>query len=182
VPRADLGLWWPQAHCPPTALHEHAFAELLRAFAECTDGEAMDFFDLLDHDFLGALSTQQVYIAICLVAAIGSRQLTKFFYFHSTRIFGMLAKGCRFSAEEGCVAWPKLLMLLRLLGAPGHLISRVSTEHGVTPLSRLKYESFLEIVFPIVVQLDQGADVGEITVINEVDRHGHVRSKMCTIL
>ena len=39
--------------------------------------------------------TSQVYIAICLVAAIGSRQLTKFFYFHSTRIFGMLALGSK---------------------------------------------------------------------------------------
>ena len=92
------------------------------------------------------------------------------------------APGGEATRARASQAWPKLLMLLRLLGAPGHLISRVSTEHGVTPLSRLKYESFLEIVFPIVVQLDQGADVGEITVINEVDRHGHVRSKMCTIL
>jgi len=188
VPPPELGLMWPQAFCPPNALHEHAFLELLRAFAECTDSEAFDFFDLLNHDCLGFLGYAQVYVAVCLIAAMGCRQLTKFLYFHSTRLFGILSRGCRFGASPGCVSWPRLLTLLRLLGAPSHLISRVSVELGVAPLAQLTYEEFLEIVYPVVVELDRGVEYGEITVINENDRMGNfqlmnnVRSRMCTIL
>jgi len=182
TPRPEVGLLWPQVFCPPNALHEHAFIELMRAFADCTDSEALDFFDLLDHDFHGTLGLPQVYIAICLVAALGCRQLTKFIYFHSTRLFGILAKGCRFSAAPNRVTWARLMMLLRLLGTPGHLISKVCVEHGMTPLAQLKYDDFLDIIFPIMVQLDRGTDIGEITVINEHDRTATVRSKMCTLL
>merc|ERR1712113_587409 len=124
---------WPQAFCPPNALHEHAFMELIRVFADCSDSEAFDFFDLMDYDFMGFLGYAQVYIAICLVAALGSRQLTKFLYFHSTRIFGILSRGCRFKSAPGYVAWPRLLTLLRLLGAQGSLISRIGAEYSVAP-------------------------------------------------
>mmetsp|Transcript_102785 Transcript_102785/g.299791 ORF Transcript_102785/g.299791 Transcript_102785/m.299791 type:complete len:296 (-) Transcript_102785:91-978(-) len=188
APPAELGLLWPQAFCPPNALHEHAFTELLRAFAECTDGEACDFFDLLNYDCQGYLGYAQVYLAICLIAAMASRQLTKCLYFHSTRLFGVLAKGCRFDAPPDYVTWPRLLALIRLLGAPSHLISRAGAECGVAPLAQLTYEEFLEIMYPVVVELDRGLECGEITVINENDRMGsfqlmnNVRSRTCQIL
>lgn len=149
TPDADLGLLWPQAFCPPSALHEYAFMELLRAFAECSDSEALDFFDLLDCEFLGMLSLPQVYLAICLVAALGSRQLLKFLYFHSTRLFGVLEKGCPGVVAER-VSWPRLLVLLRLLGAPGYLVSRIGGEVGVSSSAigdGLTYDEFLEVMF-----------------------------------
>mmetsp|Transcript_75920 Transcript_75920/g.176074 ORF Transcript_75920/g.176074 Transcript_75920/m.176074 type:complete len:296 (-) Transcript_75920:126-1013(-) len=188
LPPSELGLLWPQVFCPPNALHDHAFMELLRAFAECTDGEAFDFFDLLNHDYLGYLGYPQVYLAMCLIAAMSSRQLTKFLYFHSTRLFGILAKGCRFDASPGYVAWPRLLTLLRLLGAPSHLVSRIGVEHGVVPLTQLSYEDFLEVMYAVAVELDRGVECGEITVINENDRMGNfqlmnnARSRTCCIL
>jgi len=181
-PRPELGFLWPQVYCPPNALHEHAFLELVRAFADCSDGEAFDFFDLLDHDSKGVLGLQQVYIAICLLAAVGCRQLTKFIYYHSTRLFGMLAQGCRLNAAPEHVIWAKVLVLLRLLGTSGHQISKVCADNDMTPLAQLKYDDFLNIMFPIMAHLDRGIEAGEITVINEGDRSGHVRSKMCTIL
>jgi len=184
APHTDLGNLWSQAFCPPTALHEYAFMELLRAFAECSDSEAQDFFDLLDCDFLGMLSLPQVYLAMCLVAAQGSRQLLKFLYFHSTRLFAVLTKGCPSSAAER-VSWPRLLVLLRLLGAPGHLVSQIGAEAGVSSSAigdGLTYDEFLEVMFPVLAQLDRGAEVGESIVINESDRMVHVRSRMCTIL
>lgn len=188
LPRLELGLMWPQAFCPQNALHEHAFMELIRVFVECSDSEAFDLFDIMDHDYLGFLGYAQVYISICLVAALGSRQLTKFFYFHSTRVFGILSRGCRVSSAPGCISWPRLLLFLRLLGAQGSLISRVGTENGITPLAQLDYEDFLETVYPIVVELDRGGEFGEITVINESDKIGNVqlmsnvRSRACAIL
>lgn len=181
-PKTDVGRLWPQLFCPPNAVHEHAFMELLRAFAECSDSEALDFFDLLDADYTGMLGLPQVYIAICLVAALGSRQLTKLLYFHSTRLFAILAKGCRLSAEPGRVAWPRVLMLLRLLGASSHLVSRVGAEYGVVPLAQLNYDEFLEVMHAVVTQLDSGAEFGESTVINESDRLGGVRSRSCVLL
>jgi len=182
APRPELGFLWPQVFCPPSALHEHAFAELLRAFAECSESEAVDLFELLDHDFRGMLSVSQVYLAICLLAALGCRQLTKFLYFHSTILFGMLSKGCRFSAAPGRVTWARMLVLLRLLGTPGHLISKVGIDHGMTPLAQLTHDQFLDVIFPIMVELDRGTETGEITVINENDRTGPVRSRMCAVL
>lgn len=188
LPPAQLGMLWPQSFCPPNALHEYAFLELLRAFVECSESEAFDFFDILNHDYLGFLGYAQVYVAMCLIAAMGSRQLTKFLYFHSTRLFEILSRGCRLESPPGCVAWPRLLMLLRLLGAPSHLISRVTAEHDVAPLAQLRYEEFLELVYTVVAELDRGVDSGEITVINENDRIGNfqllnnARSRMCAIL
>jgi len=182
APRPELGLLWPQAFCPPSALHEHAFVELLRVFAECAESEAFDFFDLLDYRFLGMLGLPQIYLAVCLIAALGSRQLTKFLYFHSNRLFEMLAEGCVDAAPER-VSWPRVLMLLRLLGAPGHLVSRVAEENHVENLAQLNYDEFVEVLFPIMVQLDRGAEFGESTVIHENYKVGHVRqSRMCTIL
>lgn len=184
IPHADLGLLWPQAFCPPNSLHEYAFMELLKNFTECSDSEALDFFDLLDCDYLGMLSLPQVYLAICIVAALGSRQLLKFLYFHSTCLFGVLEKGCPGAATDR-VSWPRLLVLLRLLGAPGYLVSRIGTEAGVSSSAigdGLTYDEFLGVMFPIMAQLDRGAEVGESTVINESDRMVHVKSRMCTIL
>jgi len=188
LPVDQLGMLWPQAFCPPNALHEHAFAELLRAFAECTDGEVFDFFDILDSECLGYLGYAQTYFAMCLIAAMSSRQLTKFLYFHSTRLFNILSQGCQLEAPPGNVSWPRLLMFLRLLGAPSHLISKVTIEHGVAQLAHITYEEFLEITYMVVAELDRGAECGEITVINEGDRIGDkmqkntVRSRMCAIL
>lgn len=158
--------------------------ELLRAFAECSDSEALDFFDILDCDFLGMLSLPQVYLAICLVAALGSQQLLKFLYFHSVRLFGVLEKGCPSVAPDH-VSWPRLLVLLRLLGASGHLVSRIGTEMGVASAGAcdgLTYDEFLDVVFPIMAQLDRGPEAGESTVINESDRMVHVKSRTCVIL
>jgi hypothetical protein len=183
-PHVELGFLWPQAFCPPSALHEYAFMELLRAFAECSDSEALDFFDLLDCDFLGMLSLPQVYLAICLVSALGSRQLLKFLYFHSTNLFRVLQKGCPGVVPER-LSWPRLLVLLRLLGTPGYLASRIGAEAGISSSAigeGLSYEEFMVVMFPIMQQLDRGAEVGESTVINESDRMVHVKSKMCTIL
>jgi hypothetical protein len=184
MPRAELGRLWPQAFCPPSALHEYAFMELLRAFTECSDSEAFDFFDLLDCDFLGMLALPQVFLAMCLLAALGSRQLLKFLYFHSTKLFAMLTKGCPGVASE-CVSWPRLLVLLRLLGAPAHLVSRVGAETGASSYGLgdgLTYDEFLEVMFPIMAQLDRGAEIGESTVINASDTMVHVKSRACTIL
>lgn len=183
-PRSEIGLLWPQAFCPPNALHEYAFMELLRAFAECSDSEAFDFFDILDCEFLGNLALPQVYLAMCLVAAMGSQQMLKFLYFHSGKLFGMLTKGCPGVAPDH-VSWPRLLMLLRLLGAPGHLVSRVGAETGASSCKLgegLSYDEFLEVMFPIMAQLDRGVEVGESTVINEGDRMVNAKSRMCTIL
>merc|ERR1719453_832591 len=116
---------------------------------------------------------------MCLVAALGSRQLLKFLYFHSTRLFGVLTKGCPGVAPER-VAWPRLLLLLRLLGAPCYLVSRTGIEAGVASSAigdGLTYDEFLEVMFPIMAQLDRGAEVCESTVINESDRMVHVRSR-----
>merc|ERR1712217_282317 len=188
LPRLDLQLMWPQAFCPANALHEYAFMELIRVFAECSDSEALDFFDLMDYDYLGFLGYSQVYISICLVAALGSRQLTKFFYFHSNRIHLILSRGCRFSSPSACIAWPRLTTFLRLLGAQGSLISRISQENNIEALAQLSYEDFLDVVFPIVEELDRGVEFGEITVINEGDKMGNlqltssVRSRACAVL
>jgi len=163
-------------------LHEHAFLELLRTFVECTDSEAFDLFDILDCEFLGMLGVSQVYLAVCLVAAMGSRQLTKFLFFHSSHIFATLSKGCLLTAGPDRVAWPRIVTLLRLFGVPGHLISRASHENELEPLALLKYEAFLDVLYPLVVQLDRGAEFGESTMIIESDRGGHARSRTCTLL
>lgn len=181
-PRLELGLLWPQVHCPPTGLHEHAFFEVLRAFGEFSDGEALDFFDLLDHERVGFLCLPQVYFAMCLVAAVGCKQLTKFVYFHSTKLFDMLEKGCRFSAAPKHVTWAKVMSLLRLLGTPGSLISKTCTENRMVPVSQLTYDDFVIVTFPIMVQLDRGTDARQIMVMTESDRRVVVNSKMCTIL
>merc|ERR1712062_9024 len=136
-------VFWPQLHCPPSLLHEHAFLELMRMFTECSESEAFDLFDILDADCLGMLGLQQVYMAMCLIAAVGSQQLTKFLHFHSTHFFFVLAKGCRLTAAPERVFWPHLVTFLRLIGAPGHLISKVSTANDITPLAQLSYEDFL---------------------------------------
>lgn len=188
LPVDQLGMLWPQTFCPPNALHENAFAEMLRTFADCTDGEVFDFFDILDPECLGCLGYAQTYFAMCVVAAMSSRQLRKFLYFHSTRLFTILSRGCQLDALPGSVSWARLLMFLRLLGAPSHLISRVIIEHGVAQLAQITYEEFLEITYMVVAELDRGAECGEITVINEGDRMGDkmqkntVRSRMCAIL
>jgi len=188
LPADQLGMLWPQTFYPPNALHEHAFAELLRVFAECTDGEVFDFFDILDHECLGYLGYAQTYFAMCLIAAMSSRQLTKFLYFHSTHLFNILSKGCQLKTPPGNVAWSRLLTFLRLLGAPSHLISRVTIERGVAQLAQIAYEEYLEITYLVVAELDRGTECGEITVINESDRMGDkmqkntVRSRMCAIL
>jgi len=174
----DLGVLWPQVYCPPTALHEHAFLELLRWFADCSDSEAFDLFDLLDNTLMGALALPQVYRSVCLVAALGSRQLTKFLFFHSTWLFNTMSCGC-LGAPKDRLSWPRLLTLLRLLGAPCHLISRVSLEHGVESL--LNYDQFLDVTFAVLWQLDRGAEFGESTVIHESERSGRVRSRACVV-
>jgi len=175
--------WWPEAYCPPTALHEHAFLELMRVFTECAESDAMDFFDLLDYNFMGILGFSQIYIAMVLLAAMGSRQLTKFMYFHSSTLFAYLCKGCRFNAAPDCVTWARLLVLLRLLGVKGASLSEAGELHGMTPLSQIDATKFEEILFPLVLQLDRGIDIGEITVISECDRTSHVKAKkMCSVL
>eukprot|EP00747_Dinoflagellata_sp_TGD_P167843 gnl/TRDRNA2_/TRDRNA2_193048_c0_seq1.p1 gnl/TRDRNA2_/TRDRNA2_193048_c0~~gnl/TRDRNA2_/TRDRNA2_193048_c0_seq1.p1 ORF type:complete len:289 (-),score=50.24 gnl/TRDRNA2_/TRDRNA2_193048_c0_seq1:112-978(-) len=182
VPPAHLGALWLQAFCPPNALPEYAFMELLRAFAECTDSEAFDLFDVLDHDFLGMLGFPQVYLAICLVGALGSRQLTKFLYFHSGHLFRILARGS-VGVDAERAAWPRVLTFVRLLGAPSHLISRVGSDCGVRVDAELTYDQFMEVMFPIVQQLDRGAPLRESTVIGENAGSSHaVRSKMCVLL
>lgn len=182
APRMDLSLLWPQVFCPPNALHEHAFMELVRAFADCSDSEIWDFFDLLDHDFQGFLGFPEVYIAMCLLAGLACKQLAKFFFFHNRRLFAMLSKGSRLSAAPAHVSWPRLVVLLRLIGAGGHLISRVSAEMGIEPLAQLSFEEYQEVTFTVAAQLDRGLEFGESTVINESDRLGQVRSRMCTLL
>jgi hypothetical protein len=180
----DTGLQWTQVYCPPSLLHEYAFMELLRTFVECSDSEAFDFFDILDCEFLGMLGAPQVYLAVCLVAALGSRQLKNFLFYHSSRLFKMLVKGCPETSPER-VSWPKLHLLLRLLGAPGHLVFRISSDHDVPSVlcsDGLTYDHFLKVLFPIFVQLDRGAEIGESTVINESDRMVQVRSRACVIL
>jgi len=180
----DMGLQWTQVYCPPNLLHEHAFIELLRTFAECSESEAFDLFDILDCEYLGMLGLPQVYLAMCLVAALGCRQLKEFLYFHSTRLFKMLAKGCPETSFER-ISWPKLHLFLRLLGTPGHLVFRRSSDND-SPSSMcsdgLTYDQFLNFLFPIFVQLDRGADTGESIVINESDRMMQVRSRVCAIL
>eukprot|EP00928_Gymnodinium_smaydae_P074370 TRINITY_DN5742_c0_g2_i1.p1 TRINITY_DN5742_c0_g2~~TRINITY_DN5742_c0_g2_i1.p1 ORF type:complete len:304 (-),score=62.57 TRINITY_DN5742_c0_g2_i1:122-1033(-) len=179
---ANAALAWPQVYCPPNLLHEHAFLELLRTFADCSEAEGMDFFDFLDCEFLGMLGLPQVYFAICLVAAVASNQLTKFLFFHSTRLFGFLEKGSRMDAAAGRVSWARLVTLLRLVGAPGHAISKVGQENGVAPLSQLCYEECMDVLFPLVMQLDRGGPFGESTVMTEGDRSGPARSRTCVIL
>lgn len=187
TPRPELGLLWPQAFCPPLLLHEYAFMELLRVFADCTDSEAFDLFDILDCNFMGMLGPPQVYFAMCLIAALGSRQLTKFLYFHSTQLFAVLSKGCIASPPEH-VSWPRMLVFFRLLGAPGHLVSRVGAEGGgpfasVPGVAKaLRYTEFLEVMFSITLQLDRGTEFGDSTVINESDRNCRVRSRTCAVL
>lgn len=183
-PPSDLGGLWPQAFCPPNALPEYAFLELVRAFAECTDSEAFDFFDLMDYRFVGALDFKQVYFAVCILAASGCRQSTKLLYLHSRRIFAMLAEG-RVGGSSGKVTWPRLLALLRLLGATSLVVSRACTECGVAFLSRdLTYQEFLDVTYSVLSQLDKGANNQENSnvVAGENDRPESARSKMCTLL
>lgn len=169
APPRELDVLWPQAACPPHALHDQAFLEVLRAFADCTDSEGFDFFDLLDQHSQGYLRYAQVYLAICLIAAIASRQLMKFLYFHSNRVFKILDQGCMLEAPHGHVFWPRLLKLLRLLGAPGHLISDVAEEHGVAPLAHLTYEDFMEVTYHVFKEMDRGSSVG-VTSVMEGER------------
>lgn len=184
APRQDMNFVWPVAYCPPDALHEHAFMELVRAFADCSDSEVWDLFDLLDHDFQSFLGFPEVYVAMCLLSAIGCRQLAKFFYFHNRRLFGMLTKGCRLSAAPAHVSWPRLVVLLRLIGASGPLISRLSAEFGLEPLAQLPFEQYQEVAFAVAAQLDRQSGHGDSTVINENEneRMGQVRSRTCTML
>eukprot|EP00927_Polykrikos_kofoidii_P065487 TRINITY_DN61239_c0_g1_i1.p1 TRINITY_DN61239_c0_g1~~TRINITY_DN61239_c0_g1_i1.p1 ORF type:complete len:268 (-),score=35.49 TRINITY_DN61239_c0_g1_i1:16-819(-) len=179
---ADAPPFWNQIYCPPNLLHEHAWVELLRTFVDCSDSEAYDFFDILDSESLAMIGMPQVYVGMCLIAALGSRQLTKFLYFHSTRMYKMLAVGCRLLAPPGCVTWPKLVSFLRIIGTPGYLISRAFVENNLSPLANIKYEEFLDVIYPIAVHLDGGSEIAETTHINESERVDNIKSRMCTVL
>jgi len=175
-PRQELGFLWPQLFCPPTALPEHAFSE-------CSEGEALDFFDLLDGDLQGMLSFEQVYLGICLVAALGCKQLTKFLYMHSSQFFQLLAKGCRCCAKEDTITWARLLTLLRLLGVSGAVLSGIVSRQKLTsPRAEVKYHQFCAILLPIAMEMDRGGNPPESTVIHEKEKIVAVRSKTCVVL
>mmetsp|Transcript_28656 Transcript_28656/g.66063 ORF Transcript_28656/g.66063 Transcript_28656/m.66063 type:complete len:273 (+) Transcript_28656:53-871(+) len=181
TPRPELGILWSQCFCFPNALHEQAFLELLRVFAECSDSEAYDFFDILDSHFLGMLGLQQVYLAMCLVAAIGCSQVTKFLYFHSSWIFTTLAAGS-IEAPAEQVSWPRILTLLRLLGAPCAVVTKVCAENGIHgPLADLDYETFMAVLFPIAVQLDRGVRSQQGALVQN-SAAGIDRSRLCVVL
>merc|ERR1712126_488495 len=104
-------------------------------------------------------------------------------YFHSATLFGILQKGCRFNAAPECATWSRMIVLLRLLGVEGASLSEAGELHGMSPSSQIDSIKFEEILFPLVLQLDRGIDVGEITVISECDRSSHVKAKkMCSVL
>eukprot|EP00931_Biecheleriopsis_adriatica_P100666 TRINITY_DN75931_c0_g1_i1.p1 TRINITY_DN75931_c0_g1~~TRINITY_DN75931_c0_g1_i1.p1 ORF type:complete len:287 (+),score=36.46 TRINITY_DN75931_c0_g1_i1:80-940(+) len=181
--RPDLGLLWPQAYCAPHALHEYAFVDFLRLFVDCTDREALDFFDLLDSDCLGALTLQQVCIAVLLIAALGSRQLTKCLYVHSKRLFGLLSTGSQRSLRRRHVLWPRVQMLMQLLGAPWHLISRVCSQFAFQPLAKLTHDDFVEVMFPVTTQLDRGAsDLNDYSQVINTEKVNMPKSRACVIL
>lgn len=177
-----LGILGPQASCPPSAVHEHAFAEIVRAFADCSESEAMDLFDLLDQDLHGMVNIRQVYMAVCLLTALACRRLTRFLFLHSTLLFGMMCGSCRQNSAPDRVTWAKVLVLLRLWGTPSRLLSKAFVDYEVTPLTPLSHGDFLDITFPVAQELDRGANTGEVTVINEHERAATVRSRMCVLL
>ncbi|CAE8716759.1 unnamed protein product, partial [Polarella glacialis] len=175
-PKAELGFLWPQVHFHPHGLPEYAFMDFLRDFVNCTDGEALDFFEILDSDFLGVLSFQKVYAAVCIIAALSSRQLAKYVYMHSRHLYDLLSAGGRTP-----LLWPKVQMLQLLLGAPLDLISRICEKKA--PFAQLSRAEFDEAMFHVAAHLDRGgADPLAAEVINEMDRMGPVKSKLCTIL
>lgn len=180
APPPCLGSTWSQAFCPRLGLHDFAFVEFIRTFVDCSDSEAFDLFDLLDYRLLGILEFRPVYLAICLVAALGSHQLTKFLYFHSSFFFNLLAEGS-VATKSGCIALPRLITFLRILGAPTHLILRMIPTEGSEPMAQFRYEQFLEVSFLVMKELDQGSVFGASSVINEPDRSALTRSKVCTI-
>jgi len=184
LPSRDLGALWPQALCTPGALHQHAFMELIRCVADAPDGKLMDFFDIMDCDALGAISLQQVYLSMCIVAATGSRQLLKLLHMHSTQLFGILCRGCCLYAAPERVTWCHMIKFLRLVGATVMHISDVSEEFCVLPHSQLSYEEFLPISFAVFEQLDRGPDPCEnaVTVLYDPEQDAAIKSKTCAIL
>ncbi|CAJ1350128.1 unnamed protein product [Effrenium voratum] len=104
--RPDLGLFFPQASAFPGTVHEYAFMDFLRLFLECSDAEALNFFRLLDANMLGALKFQQIYLAIVLISALASRQLTKCLYLHSRWLFDTItatSEGRGLTSASDCV-------------------------------------------------------------------------------
>lgn len=178
APRQEYGWMLPQLFCPPTAVPEHAFLELMHLLADCTDSEASDLFDLLDYDFRGFLGLKQIYFAICMLAALDSKQSTKFLYYHASTLFAILARRCVSVAEER-VCWSQLIVLFRVLGVPIHVVRACGRDAGF-PDGELAFDGFLEVAFEVLLQLDRGGE--ESTVIQEKDRMDHVKSKLCVIL
>merc|ERR1712224_286912 len=180
--RTDLGLVFPLACCQPPGIPEYVFIEIMRTFAECTDDEALDLFDLLDYDLIGALDFRKVYFGLALLSAVGSRQCTKFFRVHSRVLFAMLTRGCP-TLNPQCpqkVAWPRLIVLLRVLGVPEHLIARLGQDFAVKQLDEINYDTFSAVMYVMLARLDRGVDFSETTVINETERMAHVnKSRSC---
>lgn len=175
----DLGILWPRGYNFPDALCESAFVDFIRLFVECSDGEALDFFELLDVHLLGALNAHQVYIAIVLVAALSSKQLTKCLFLHSKHLYSLLsANPC------GQALGARIQMLQQLLGAPWYLVSRVTAECGIPPLKDLAHEEFVEVMYRVFLRLDGG--VSELTdfsqVIHPSERLLNQKSRTCMIL
>eukprot|EP00930_Biecheleria_cincta_P046452 TRINITY_DN32030_c0_g1_i1.p1 TRINITY_DN32030_c0_g1~~TRINITY_DN32030_c0_g1_i1.p1 ORF type:complete len:294 (+),score=47.27 TRINITY_DN32030_c0_g1_i1:173-1054(+) len=175
----DLGILWPRGYNFPDSLCESAFVDFIRLFVECSDGEALDFFELLDVHLLGALSAHQVYIAIILVAALSSKQLTKCLFLHSKYLYSLLS-----ASPRGQALGSRIQMLQQLLGAPWYLVSRVSAECGIPPLKDLTHEEFVEVMYRVFLRLDGG--VSELTdfsqVIHPSERGGNQKSRTCAIL
>lgn len=175
----DLGILWTRGYNFPDALCESAFIDFIRIFVECSDAEALDFFELLDVQLLGALNAHQVYIAIVLIAALSSKQLTKCLFLHSKHLYSILsANPC------GQSLGARIQMLQQLLGAPWYLVSRVTAECGIPQLKDLTHEEFVEVMYRVFSRLDGG--VSELTdfsqVIHPSERLVNQKSRTCMIL
>jgi hypothetical protein len=176
---------FPLACCPPPGIPEYAFIEIMRTFTECTDDEALDLFDLLDYDLVGALDIRKVYFGVALLSALGSRQCTKFFRVHSRMLFAMLTHGCPTLNPQSTetVAWPRVIVLLRVLGVPEHLIARLGQDFAVKQLDEINYDTFSSLMYVMLARLDRGVDFSETTVINETERlQTHIKSRSCVVL
>lgn len=183
--RTELGLVFPLACCQPPAIPEYAFIEIMRTFTECTDDEAFDLFDLLDYDLVGALDIKKMYFGLTLLSAVGSRQCSKFFRVHSRMLFAMLTKGCPTMNPQSPekVAWPRVIVLLRVLGVPEHLIARLGQDFAIKQLDEINYDTFTSLMYVMLTRLDRGVDFSETTVINETERMVNVnKSRSCAIL
>ncbi|CAJ1350129.1 unnamed protein product [Effrenium voratum] len=95
---------------------------------------------------------------------------------------GSARQTCRVSAArvlgERSLPWPRLQLLLQLLGANWIFVSRsYPGACHFSPQTQLRHEEFVEVLFAVLAQLEAGSDAQVIR-----PRDAVVKSKACALL